>query len=202
MNQTAYACTDIISTLSEGYFCNNDPFSPIQEEYALAICRAARRCMDVLIKDPQNVNARASFMWAATMAWNGIGTAGWLDAGTPCHTLEHPLSGLYDLPHGAGLAIVTPAYLKLRKEKIAEKINRFGKIVFDLDGEINPTIVIEVLEKWYKDIGCPTRLLEWEGVENYDLSLLSSEAIKLDGIWNSSDLSNSEIKYAFKLMLR
>ena len=201
LDQTAYAGTDIISHASEGYFCNDDTFSPVQEEYALAICKATKRCMDVLMKKPEDIQARSSLMWVATLAWNGIGTAGWGNAGTPCHTLEHPISGVYEIPHGAGLSIVTPAYLKLRVKSIPEKIIKFGKVLFNIEGALTAKNVISLLEDWYQEIGTPTRFSNCKGISHLDLDLLVAEAEKLNNIWNSSDFVEGEIRKAFELMV-
>lgn len=201
LDQTAYAGTDIISHASEGYFCNDDAFSPVQEEYALAICKATKRCMDVLMKNPEDIQARTSLMWVATLAWNGLGTAGWNNAGTPCHTLEHPISGIYEIPHGAGLSIVTLAYLKLRVKSIPEKITRFGKVLFNIEGTLTAQNVISLLEDWYQEIGTPTRFSNCKGILNLDLDLLVAEAEKLNTIWNSSDFVGGEIRKAFELMI-
>ncbi len=198
MKQTAFACTDIISHLSEGFFTHTDPFAPVQEGFSLTMITAVRQAMDRLMKNPKDLDARSAVMWAASLGWNGLGAAGWEGARIPCHTLEHPVSGLYDVAHGAGLSIVTPAYLKLRKAQITDRLRTFGKQIFGMEGSFSSDDVIGVLESWYQTIGTPIRL--GEAVDSYDISLLTEEAVKLNGIWNASGLSDEEIEQTYRLM--
>ena len=200
LRQTAFGCVDIISHLTEGFFSNNDSFAPVQEGYSLGLASAVKRSMDVLYEDPENMKARASVMWAASLGWNGLGPAGWEGAGIPCHTLEHPLSGLYDLPHGAGLSIATPAYLKLRKNKLEKRLIQFGKTVLMMNSSFDGESVIGELEKWYRKINSPASFSEWKEVESFDIKRLTTEAEKLNSIWNMSDFSDGEIEKTFNLM--
>ena len=112
LQQTAYACSDIMSHLMEAYFTTTSKFLPIQSGYAEGIIKGVMTSMLALMKDPNNYEARASLMWGATLGLNGIGAAGVPGASFPSHALEHPISGVYDIAHGAGLSITTPAWLK------------------------------------------------------------------------------------------
>lgn len=199
--QTAYACTDIMSHLSEGYFTHHDSFSPVQEEYALGMIKAVVMSMRALMKDPKDIASRSAFMWAASLGWNGLGAAGWQGAQIPCHTLEHPISGLYEIPHGAGLSITTLAFLNMRKDLISQRIITFGRRVFDLDEGCDAGDVIEHLKQWYEKIGTPVSFRDWDESLQPDVDLLIKEAQKLDHIWNASDLSVEEFRTAYYSML-
>jgi len=200
ITQTAYACADIISHLTEGYFSSDDDFAPVQEGYALGLAAAVRRSMDVIREDPTHRKAREAVMWAGALNWNGLGAAGWEGAKIPCHTLEHPISGLYDLPHGAGLSIATPAYLKLRKNEIAARIITFAQTVLGAGSADSADEGIAALESWYRKIGTPAAFSEWNDVRQFDLNLLTKESEKLDGIWQNSGFAAGEIEQCFRLM--
>ena len=200
LRQTAFGCVDMISHLTEGFFSNRDDFAPVQEGYSLGLASAVKRSMDILFNDPENIKARSSVMWAASLGWNGLGPAGWEGAGIPCHTLEHPLSGIYNLPHGAGLSIATPAYLKLRKDILEERLIQFGKTVLNMSGKLNSETVIGGLEDWYRKISSPASFSDWKEVEHFDIKLLTKEAEKLNSIWNMSDFTEGEIEKTFNLM--
>ena len=200
LRQTAFGCADIISHLTEGFFSNNDSFAPVQEGYALGLASAVKKSMDILLNDPENIKARSTVMWAASLGWNGLGISGWEGAGIPCHTLEHPMSGIYDLPHGAGLSIATPAYLKLRKEKLETRLTVFGKAVLGLGNEPDGEEVIGELVKWYRKTGTPASFTDWDRSVNFDIKLLTKEAEKLNSIWKMSDFTDREIEKCYTLM--
>ncbi len=199
LQQTAYAAADIMSHVLEGFFTRNDPFSPVQEELSLGLMSASKRSMDKIMEDPENLHARSSLMWAASLAWNGLVPAGWEGARIPCHTLEHPLSGLYDLPHGAGLSIVIPAYLTLRRQRYADRLAVFGKRVLELE-DVHPDAVIDGLKQWYRRISTPSSFREWKQVESFDIGLLVQHAERLNSIWQNSDFEPGEIRKAYVLM--
>ncbi len=200
LRQTAFACTDIISHLSEGFFTNTDEFAPVQEEFSLGLMTAVKKSMDILTDDPENLQARSAVMWAGSLGWNGLGPAGWEGARIPCHTLEHPLSGIYDLPHGAGLSIATLAYLTLRKEIYADRIITFGKRVLGTASDVTSEEVLKKLKSWYQKIGTPVSFAEWDKVPAFDIGLLTSESEKLNDMWKLSDFEPGEIEKAYRLM--
>lgn len=199
LHQTAYAAADIMSHVLEGFFTRTDPFSPVQEELSLGLMSASKQSMDKILDDPRNFHARSSLMWAASLAWNGLASAGWEGARIPCHTLEHPLSGLYDLPHGAGLSITIPAYLTLRREKYADRLAVFGRRVLGLN-EVHPDSVIDGLKQWYRKIQTPSCFHEWPQVPSFDINLLVQHAEELNRIWQNSDFEPGEIRRTYELM--
>ena len=114
---TAYACFDIMSHLLEGYFTTTASFSSIQDGFAEGMAKGVMTSLKIILKEPDNYDARASIMWAAALAWNGLANAGLEGAITPNHMLEHPMSALYNVAHGAGLSIVMPAWLRYKKNR-------------------------------------------------------------------------------------
>ena len=200
IRQTAFGCVDIISHLTEGFFSSRDSYAPVQEGYSLSFASAVKKSMDILLDDPENIRARSAVMWAASLGWNGLGMSGWEGAGIPCHTLEHPLSGIYDLPHGAGLSITTPAYLKLREAEIADKLGSFGTAVLGMKENSKADSVISELESWYRKVNSPSSFSEWEKVESFDIEKLTAEAEKLNNIWKMSDFQEGEIEKCYRLM--
>ncbi len=200
LRQTAFGCVDIISHLTEGFFSNKDSYAPVQEGYALGLASAVKKSMDILLDDPENIKARSAVMWTASLGWNGLGRAGWEGAGIPCHTLEHPLSGIYNLPHGAGLSITTPAYLKLRKDSLRDRLANFGSTVLGLKDSRDGGRVIEELANWYRKINSPASFSDWKEVESFDIGKLTEEAEKLNSIWKMSDFTEGEIEKLYSMM--
>ncbi len=202
---TAYACTDILSHLMEAYFTASDDF-PLQDGLVEAVCRAVMGALEIVLTDPRNLEARSTIMWAGALAWNGLLKAGVEGASIPNHMLEHPLSGLYDIPHGAGLSIVIPAWLKYKKPSIAHRILLFGERVLGLGPTLNDKpplegadIVIEELETWYRHIHTPIRLRE-AGIVSLDIDACTRQAMALSVYWDVPGYDEHDISAIYALM--
>jgi hypothetical protein len=203
--QTAYACTDILSHVLEGYFTSTDPFAPVQDGYVEGIAKAVIRGVERLLADPKDYEARAAVMWAGTLAWNGICNAGVEGAGIPNHMLEHPLSAVYDLPHGAGLSIVMPAWLKYKGQQIAPRLLKFGKEILGSEGldddrllEEKTAQVIGEFETWLRKIGAPTSFSD-AGLDTPDIGELVKQARALCGVWGVEGYSDEDIEAVYRL---
>ena len=128
----------------------------------------------IALTQPENYDARAEIMWAAALAHNGLlGTGRVTDWAS--HRLEHELSALYDIAHGAGLAIVFPAWMKYVLSKgCVSKLRQFAIRVFDVSEDFGSDEAIASegiarLERFYRSLGLPTTLHESGiGEENFD----------------------------------
>ncbi len=138
IQQTAYAVTDMLSHLWEGYFTQKRDF-PVQDGLVEGMSRALMQAMETLLQDPTNIDARSDLMWAGAWAWNGLLRAGVEGASIPNHMLEHPLSGIYDVPHGGGLSIIIPAWLRYKKEEVGQRLLKFGKNILGM-GDLSPGV--------------------------------------------------------------
>ena len=114
---TAASAVDIVSHLTESYFTNDGGWTPLQEYYVEGLVKTVMATTRRILQNPEDLEARATLMWSATLGWNGLNVAGVGAFSMPCHALEHPISALYDIAHGAGLAIVTPAWLTAKAEE-------------------------------------------------------------------------------------
>ena len=102
--QTMSGCTDILMHTMERYFTNVETME-LTDVIAEALMRNVIRNAKILMKDPENYEARAQVMWASSLAHNdltGCGAVG----DYASHQIEHELGGLFDVTHGAGLAAV------------------------------------------------------------------------------------------------
>jgi len=108
--QTACGATDIMAHVFERYFTNT-----AEVEITDRLCEAVLLTMiketPRVIADPHNYQARANIMWAGTVAHNDIVGVG-RSQDWNSHAIEHELSGLYDCAHGAGLAVIMPAWME------------------------------------------------------------------------------------------
>ena len=129
-----------------------------------------------VMKDPADYEARANIMWAGTVAHNnvcGVGRAqDWSS-----HGIEHELSALYDCAHGAGLAVVMPAWMELVMDVDLRRFARFAERVWGVapGGELRQTAAegIRRYRTWLKSLGLPTTFAEL-GAKAEDIPLLAA----------------------------
>ncbi|TLU82975.1 MAG: iron-containing alcohol dehydrogenase [Chlorobium sp.] len=159
-----YSAADIIAHSIEGYFT-----ARVQPKFhsrmAEAIINTVIETTETLLKNPMDYDARAEFAWASTQALNGLIYAGTGGFSYPNHMIEHSLSALFNVPHGAGLSVIIPAWMKWYHGRKPEQFQRFAKYIFGVD---TPEQGITALEKWFDKIGTPTRLSQL-GITEDDL---------------------------------
>lgn len=159
--QTACGIVDILMHTLERYFAPV-PDTPVTDALALALCREVVNAGRVAYENPTDYTARASLMWASSVSHNDLTGAGRFFAGT-CHRLEHEMSAKYDVAHGAGLAVVFPAWAKYVYRLAPERFARFAREVFavtaidDLEAAKEG---IEVLSRFFRSIGMPLTMRE------------------------------------------
>jgi alcohol dehydrogenase YqhD (iron-dependent ADH family) len=157
MDYLAYSAVDAITHVLEGYFTSQE-HPLIIDRLIENIVKTIIETTDRIIQEPQNLDARSEFALACTWALNGLTGLGVGGYAFPNHMIEHSLSALYNVPHGAGLSVVLPAWMKWRyaKSKSAQ-FERFAREVFGLDSGDEG---IAALETWFGKIGAPTKLSE------------------------------------------
>lgn len=168
--QTACGVVDIMSHSMERYFTPDKENMELTDRLCEAIFHTCMNCGRVLAKDPKNYDARASIMVAATLSHNGltgIGRCGdWAS-----HPIEHELSAEYNVTHGAGMAVITLAWMRYTYKECRPLFLKWATRVMGVEMDYeNPDRTIETailaLENFYKELGVPTRISELRGVEN------------------------------------
>jgi alcohol dehydrogenase YqhD (iron-dependent ADH family) len=159
-----YSAADIISHLIEVYFTAKVQ-PKLQSRLVESLINTVIDTTQVLLKKPSDDAARGEFAWAATLAQNGLTFSGCAGFSYPNHAIEHSLSALFNVPHGAGLSVVMPAWMKWYQGQNKAQFERFAKYVFGLDSAEEG---ITALEHWFDEIGTPTRLGQL-GIEESDL---------------------------------
>lgn len=149
-----YSAADIIAHSIEGYFTATVQ-PTIQSRLVESVIATVLDTTEQLLADPADFHARAEFAWASTLALNGLTYAGTSGFGYPNHMIEHSLSALFNVPHGAGLSVVMPAWMKWYQGQNPAQFERFAKRLFGLQGAEEG---IAALEQWFDKIGTPTRL--------------------------------------------
>ncbi|NVO01308.1 MAG: iron-containing alcohol dehydrogenase [Bacteroidetes bacterium] len=150
---TAFGIVDLIAHSLEAYFGKGD--ATLSDKFVFATIKEALEFGPLLMEDLNNYDLRAKIMYAATAALNGLNSYGRVSGDWGVHGIGHSLSVLYDTPHGASLSIAYPAWLKLQKDRIPERIEKLG---FELFNSESVDDTIYKLEYFFKLIGSPTRL--------------------------------------------
>lgn len=132
-NQSMFGAVDAIIHLLEVYFNCLDTAAPIQDGITETLVRTILETAPVVLHEPENYDARADLMWCATLALNGMSSAGIGPTGFPMHMIGHSLSALYDIAHGASLSIVAPAWMRYRSASEPRKFAQFATRVFGIN---------------------------------------------------------------------
>ncbi|OQA20886.1 MAG: NADH-dependent butanol dehydrogenase A [Actinobacteria bacterium ADurb.Bin346] len=205
LEYTAYSVVDACIHLLEGYFTHDDTWSPIQERYAEGLVRTIIECMAKIMENPKNYEARATFMWAATLAWNGIGSAGLGGISSPNHLFAHILGGHYDIAHGAALSIIVPGWMKYKYREKTHRFAMFAENVFGIkNGDENKKALagIDAFEKWFIQIGSPVSFRDANlSIDELKLDELADDVLELADIWDIKEYTRESIIDILKLCL-
>lgn len=164
--QTACGVVDIMMHTMERYFSQDDDMT-LTDELAEALLRTVKNSAYKVMASPEDYRHRAQIMWAGSLAHNGLtgcGTTG--DFAT--HMLEHELSGLFDVAHGAGLAALWGSWARFVLKENISRFVRFAVNVMGIpndftDPESTAVAGIEAMERFYKDMSMPTSINELIG---------------------------------------
>jgi alcohol dehydrogenase YqhD (iron-dependent ADH family) len=162
-DQTACGVSDIMAHIMERYFTIVKDVD-LTDRLCEATLKTVIKNVPKVLEEPENYAARAEIMWAGTIAHNnllGTGRIGdWAS-----HQIEHELSGIYDVPHGAGLSTIFPAWMKYVYKKDPEKFAQFAVRVWNVEPDfrdVEKTALegIKRLKDFYREIGLPVTLKE------------------------------------------
>ena len=198
--QTACGLTDIFAHVVERYF------TPTREvEITDALCEAVMRTVvkegPQVMANPRDYEARANIMWAGTVAHNnvcGVGRAqDWAS-----HGIEHELSALYDCAHGAGLAVVMPAWMEYVMDTDIARFARFAERVFDVR-EPDPSLAaregLRRYRAWLKSLGMPLTFKEL-GAKAADIpTLVANLGLKGNTLGSFRPLADSDVAAILRL---
>ena len=131
--------------------------APLQDRQAEAILSTLVETAPEILREPASYDARATFVWCATQALNGL-----IGCGVPqdwtTHMIGHELTAFYGLDHGQTLAVVLPGVLRHEVERKRAKLAQYGRRVFGVDGA---EAAIDATEAFFRSVGARTRLSEY-----------------------------------------
>lgn len=181
--QSAAGTVDILSHVMEQYFQPNDE-AYITDVLSEGIMKTVVKYGPVVMKEPENYEARSNLMWASTIGLNHLLTVGKGGAWS-VHPIEHVVSGCYDLTHGVGLAILTPVWMEhVLGDGTKSRFARFAREVFGVKADDDMTAAKEGIKKvreFFLLLGMPSTLSE-VGIDDSKFEFMAKEAIRTSGL--------------------
>lgn len=202
-NQTIYGIVDMMSHVFEQYF-HHTKNTPLQDKFCESTLRTVIEAAPKLVEDLENYELRETILYAGTIALNGQLQMGYRgDWAT--HNIEHAVSAVHDIPHGGGLAILFPNWMK---HTMSENVDRFVQMavnVFDVDpsGKDKEAIATEGIEKlreFWSSIGAPSRLKDYDiGEESIDV--MTDKAMANGEFGNFKKLTRDDVVAIYRASL-
>jgi len=203
--QTACGAVDMIGHVIERYITKVKNVE-LTDRLCESVIRTVINNAPKAITNNNDYNARAEIMWSGTLAHNGLVGTGRQDDWAS-HGIEHELSAIYDIAHGAGLAMIYPAWMKYVYKEDVNRFAMFANKVFNID--INPFDLeetalkgIKALEDFYVSIGMPIRMSDLD-IDGKNIDLMAEKAT-LNGkmtLGAFKVLDINDVKAIYKLAL-
>lgn len=171
--QTACGATDMMAHIMERYFTNSTG-TEVADRMCEGVLRAIIDTTPKVLANPQDYDARANLMWAGTVAHNGTCGIGSIEDWAS-HFIEHEVSAVYNVTHGAGLAVIFPAWLTYMASHNVRKVEQWARRVWDVEPSADVTAValegVKRFKQFLKSIGMPVTFAGL-GIDSPDIPLL------------------------------
>lgn len=193
--QTVCGASDIMAHVMERYF-TQEPDVDFSDRLCESTLQTIIKHVPIVLREPDNYAARAEIMWAGTVAHNDLLSAGRVgDWGS--HLIEHELSALYDVAHGAGLSVVFPAWMRYVYRQNVTRFVQFATRVFGVEPDLwNPEATalegISRLTAFYRSVGLPVTLSEL-GVPSDRLPEMAKRATSRGKLGNFMKLGEEDV---------
>ncbi|BCG58341.1 iron-containing alcohol dehydrogenase [Paenibacillus sp. URB8-2] len=202
-DQTVYGVVDMMVHVLEHYF-HTDGNTPVQDGFCEALLRTMMEAGSKLVNDLENYELRETILYCGTMALNGMVSMGFAgDWAT--HNIEHSVSAVYDIPHGGGLAILFPQWMKYNLDAGPERFRKLAVNVFGVDpsGKTDREAGlegIEALRGFWNSIGAPARLADYE-IDGSHIDDMADKAVRFGPFGNFRKLQREDVVEIYKMSL-
>ncbi|MCK6207569.1 MULTISPECIES: iron-containing alcohol dehydrogenase [Bacillaceae] len=202
-DQTIYGIVDMMSHVFEHYF-HLEENTLLQDRMCEGLLLTVMETAPKLLEDLENYEHRATILYNGTMALNGMLSMGYRgDWAT--HNIEHAVSAVYDIPHGGGLAILFPNWMK---HNLSVKPSRFKQLavrVFGVDpeGKTDEEAGLEGIEKlreFWNSIGAPSRLADYD-IDESGVETMADKAMANGEFGNFKKLNREDVVSIYKASL-
>jgi len=202
-DQTVYGIVDMMSHVFEHYF-HHAANTPLQDRFCESLLTTIMETAPKLVDDLENYEYRETILYCGTMALNGMVQMGFRgDWAT--HNIEHAVSAAFDIPHGGGLAILFPNWMKHVLPVNPQRFKQLAVRVFGVDpaGKTDEEAGLEGIERlreFWNSLGAPSRLRDY-GIGEKDLPLLADIAMKRGEFGNFKKLTRDDVLAIYRASL-
>ncbi|KIL38757.1 butanol dehydrogenase [Gordoniibacillus kamchatkensis] len=203
-NQTAYGSVDMMSHVFEQYFSKTTG-TPLQERLCESILQTVVENAPIAVREPENYDARANLMLCGTYALNGGMISVGMENDWASHAIEHEISAIYDIAHGAGLAIVFPNWMKYVYKERIDRFVQYAERVWAIEraGRTDDEMAlagIEATRAFFTSIGAPARLAD-VGIGSESLDRMAEEAVRFGPIGSFKKLGKDDVRAILEMCL-
>ena len=203
-NQTVNGIVDIMSHVFEQYFSKTAD-TPLQERLCESILQTVIENAQLALDQPDHYDARANLMWCGTMALNGGLISVGMQNDWASHGIEHEISAIYDIPHGAGLSIVFPNWMKYVYKERMDRFTQFAQRVWgiqrdSLSDEELALAGIEATRAFFTSIGAQARLAEFD-INSDHLDEMAKQAVLFGPIGSFKKLDQADVRQILEMSL-
>jgi hypothetical protein len=198
--QTACGAVDIMAHIMERYFTNTDNVEYIDRLSEASLKTIINNTPKVL-DDNEDYAARAEIMWVGSNAHNGLLGTG-REEDWSSHGMEHELSGIYDVAHGAGLAVLFPAWMNYVYQHDLERFAQFAVRVWDVDPDFKDLKWtarqgIKKTKEFFSQIGMPLTLAELD-IPDDRLQEMAEKATENGPVGSFVELETEDVLNIYK----
>ncbi len=202
-DQTIYGIVDMMSHVFEHYFHLTD-HTELQDRMCEGLLLTVMETAPKLLQDLENYEHRATILYSGTMALNGMLSMGFRgDWAT--HNIEHAVSAVYDIPHGGGLAILFPNWMKHNLHIKPERFKKLAIRVFGVnpEGKTTEEVGLEGIEKlreFWNSIGAPSRLADYN-IDDSQIEVMADKAMINGEFGNFAKLNKEDVLKIYQMSL-
>lgn len=199
--QTVCGVADMMAHVMERYFTRVTGVD-LTDRLSEAILRTIIKTTPLVLAEPTNYPARAELMWASTVAHNGLlGTGRISDWAS--HQIEHELSGIYDVAHGAGLAVIFPAWMEYVCQEDLARFAQFAVRVWSVEADFRSPektarAGIKRLREFFASIGLPVTMAEL-GIGDELLEEMAEKCVQSGPVGNFKKLDKEDVLKIYQL---
>ncbi|MEB9409554.1 iron-containing alcohol dehydrogenase [Bacillus cereus] len=202
-DQTIYGMVDIMSHVLEQYF-HHGTNTELQDRYCEAVLKTVIETAPKLLSDLENYEHRETILYCGTMALNGILAMG-VKGDWATHNIEHAVSAVHDIPHGGGLAILFPNWMKHVVEENVSRFKQFAIRVFDIetDDKTDKEVALEgikALRQFWTSIEAPATLADY-GIGENEIDIMANKAMAYGEFGNFKKLNKDDVLSIYKASL-
>lgn len=202
-DHTINGCIDIIIHIFEQYF-SRTPNTPLQDRMCESIIKTTVENTWKVIENSQDYDARSNILWCGTLALNTLVGMG-KEQDWATHNIEHEVSAIYDVAHGAGLAILAPNWMKHVMSEGVEKFKQYAQRVWDVntEGKTDEEVALEGIRKtreFFSAVGAPATLSE-VGIDDKNISVMAEKAVRFGPLGGYKKLHKEDVEAILRASL-